>query len=278
MSRHAGSVARSSTPAPRAVRFTGTPWTPTPDWRGERTAAPGQRRDRLPHGQRRQAEDRHRDAREEPAPRRPVVLAVGLLTDRAPQRGRDRRKLHRDVDDDRPHEHPGDGEVHPHEGERPRVPLEDVEEPGDQLEDRGGDEDGHRPPLEQVQRSAQPWTLEQCRVGGVQLGQQQRQRGQTRSDVQALAQPEPPDRQRRERDPGDGMLVQVGQQPRDERRADRRGQQDADPGHDARVVHRGPEVRLVRRLPPEVAQPGAGHASTLGRPSSVGPGPAMTAT
>ena len=156
------------------------------------------------------------------------------------------------------------------EGAGELVPLLDVEDPGDELENRAADEQQQRQPFQRVRRAAQRRPLEQLRQHRPQLGQQDRDEHQPQGDVQALVDPVQP---HRVRGPGEqvepeqslavggvvdpvevGVVGGVGQQAGDEHHRDA-GQQD-------QAEDRG-QPRAPDRASPERTAERAGHLARV---------------
>ena len=168
------------------------------------------------------------------------------------------------------HEDPRAVKVQRVEGAGKLVPLLDVEDPGDELEDRAADEQQQRQPFQCVRRAAQRRPLEQLRQYRPQLGQQDRDEHQPQGDVQALVdsvqphrvggpgeqvEPEQPLAVGRVVDPVEvGVVGRVGHQAGDEHHRDA-GQQD-------QAEDRG-QPRAPDRAPPERTAERAGHLAVV---------------
>ena len=98
----------------------------------------------------------------------------------------DRGQLRRDVHQQCTEEQPSRREVHGDEVPRPRVVLQDVEDAGDQLQQRRGDQQADGGTLGAVHERAHGRPLAQPVLHRPELGQQQRDRGDAGDDVQAL--------------------------------------------------------------------------------------------
>ena len=82
--------------------------------------------------------------------------------------------------------HPGDPVVGRGEGKLPGIPVDDVQQPGHELEGGPGDEHGDRRALQAVRQRPQRRPGEQLRVHRPQLRGKQRDRGQAGCHVQTL--------------------------------------------------------------------------------------------
>ena len=135
--------------------------------------------------------------------------------------------------------------------------------PGRELEDRRGDQDRDRDPLQAVEDQPPGPALrpaEQPRVDGPELHQQQRHRRAAGDDVQPLGDPVAPGRRHRERHRVVGVLRVVADQPGREADAEADAQPQPHPrGHRGAAQPRG-EVRLGRR-PQRLLR---GHVWTVG--------------
>ena len=178
------------------------------------------------------------------------------------------------------HEDPGPVVVQRVEGAGERVPLLDVEDPGDELEHHPADEQQQRQPFQRVRGTAQRRPLEQLRQHRPQLGQQDGDEYQPKGHVHALVHPVQPHRMRGPReqveaeqalavglvvDPAEVRVVRgIGQQPGHEHHR-HPGQQDqaedgGEPGAADRAAPEGPAERagqLARPPQPTKPLPGA---------------------
>ena len=94
------------------------------------------------------------------------------------------------------------------EGEQ-RVELERVEQPDCDLDERCGDEQCDRGPLEEMTDRAHRGRLEQAGEDDVELGEDERDARDPRRDVNALAQLVDPERSGGEDHPRQGVLEEV---------------------------------------------------------------------
>ena len=241
-SRQSGSVAAATTPASSAVRPTGTPCGPLLGWR---TAS----RPRGSSGVR-VCPTLVITTSPMPAPvasstpRReipgvtgggsgPALLCetgfscqgISVSTSPVGQPGReavaDVGQLDRHVQQDGADHHVRERVVHDHEVPAERAPVQQVEEPGDQLHQGRRDQHGHAQPLEQPLRRRERRPAERVRVDRPQLDQHQRDGRDPRGDVDALGEAIAPGRHHRLGQPRPGQVLGVAEQTGQE--ADREG-------------------------------------------------------
>ena len=129
-----------------------------------------------------------------------------------PQHPACRGELGADVDDQGAHGDPRRPVVGHREVERPRVPEVDVREAGEQHEEPAADEGEQADPLDEVRGALERRPREELRVDGPQLGEQQRDRRDSRRDVETLGHPVEPGRSGREPEPAGRVLREVGEQ------------------------------------------------------------------
>ncbi len=157
VSRYDALVAAATTPRSTAEWLIGTPARPVPErtpstetLRSKGTVAPAVASTATPGAT--QVVAQEPAARHDARRRRPWSAGPGrVLSTSVVRRLADDRQLDRDVHEQRADGDPRQGVVGGAEVEVPRVPLRGVGEPGDELEDRRGDEDRDRDPLQAVQ-------------------------------------------------------------------------------------------------------------------------------
>ena len=194
----------------------------------------------------------------------------GLLA--GPQGRPHRPELERDVGDEGADEHPGSVVVGLDEVEPEHVPVLDVQDAGDELEQDAADEQRQRRALQRVGGRAERRPLEQARQHRPQLGQHDRGQGQADGDVQALGEavePRRPSRPAEQIDvqrtaavapqpvaPQTGLVGVVGEQPGED--------QDGQSEQQHQPEHRG-QPRASQGAAPEAGAEGAGGCRSKAR-------------
>ena len=173
-----------------------------------------------------------------------------VVVDVVSQRGPDDRELDRDVQHESADHDPGDGIVGGAEREAPRVPVADVEQPGDELEDRRRDERADGQPLGGLESQpayvAHVEPVEQLGEDGPELHQQQRDRRGPGDHVHSLGDAVELHRPGRQVEPARQGLLVVAPQTGEERDAEADPEPEPDASRDGRTAQPGRERRRAR--------------------------------
>jgi hypothetical protein len=129
----------------------------------------------------------------------------------------------------------------------PRVVLEDVEDSGDQFEERGRGQQQDRATLDRVHRGTEQRAAEQFRIDRPQFGQQQGNRRDPADHVRALGDPVEIHQPVRPQEPGRRVLDEMAKHAGDEtdRKADAQPQPDPCGDGIGRVTQQRRPLRMV---------------------------------